>query len=330
MTTRWLSLKLISVVVLVLAHLAHAQQKPLAAATGGTDCPADSPLSCSANAAEESGSCCLESHGGLLLQTQFWDTDPATGPSDSWTIHGLWPDDCDLKYQEKCDPSRAYTDIGGLLAAQGAQSTLDYMQTYWVDINGKDETFWEHEWATHGTCYAYASTPTVLDFDRLTLIPRRTLNPSCLPAGSPQGAEAVAFFSDVVNLFQTLPTYTWLANAGITPSDSKTYTLEELTSALQSGAGELVDQVKPTLDCESDTLDSVAYYFNLRGSLLADSPGFVAIDAPEDGTCPQTGIKYPPKSEAGGGDGERETPSRHKRRHHKKAGNDERKRHEEL
>nr|GAT55723.1 RNase Gf29 [Mycena chlorophos] len=305
----WLSVKLTAAVVLVLAHLAHAQndkQKPLAAATGGTDCPADSPLSCSANAADEAGSCCLESPGGLLLQTQFWDTDPATGPSDSWTIHGLWPDDCDLKYQEKCDPSRAYTDIGGLLSAQGAQSTLDYMQTYWVDINGKDETFWEHEWATHGTCYA-------------------TLNPSCLPAGSPQGAEAVAFFTDVVNLFQTLPTYTWLANAGITPSDSKTYTLEELTSALQSRAG-----VKPTLDCESDTLDSVAYYFNLRGSLLADSPGFVAIDAPEDGTCPQTGIKYPPKSEAGGGDGDRETPSRHKRRHHKKEGNDERKRHEEL
>jgi hypothetical protein len=24
------------------------------------------------------------------LQTQFWDTDPVTGPSNSWTIHGLW------------------------------------------------------------------------------------------------------------------------------------------------------------------------------------------------------------------------------------------------
>lgn len=26
----------------------------------------------------------------MLLQTQFWDTDPSTGPSDAWTIHGLW------------------------------------------------------------------------------------------------------------------------------------------------------------------------------------------------------------------------------------------------
>lgn len=34
--------------------------------------------------------CCFNAPGGSLLQTQFWDTDPATGPSDSWTIHGLW------------------------------------------------------------------------------------------------------------------------------------------------------------------------------------------------------------------------------------------------
>jgi ribonuclease T2 len=34
--------------------------------------------------------CCFNAPGGQLLQTQFWDTDPATGPDDSWTIHGLW------------------------------------------------------------------------------------------------------------------------------------------------------------------------------------------------------------------------------------------------
>lgn len=34
--------------------------------------------------------CCFNYPGGQLLQTQFWDTDPALGPDDSWTIHGLW------------------------------------------------------------------------------------------------------------------------------------------------------------------------------------------------------------------------------------------------
>jgi ribonuclease T2 len=34
--------------------------------------------------------CCFNAPGGQLLQTQFWDTNPPTGPSDSWTLHGLW------------------------------------------------------------------------------------------------------------------------------------------------------------------------------------------------------------------------------------------------
>lgn len=34
--------------------------------------------------------CCFNAPGGQLLQTQFWDTAPATGPVDSWTLHGLW------------------------------------------------------------------------------------------------------------------------------------------------------------------------------------------------------------------------------------------------
>lgn len=34
--------------------------------------------------------CCFNAPGGQLLQTQFWDTNPPTGPSNSWTLHGLW------------------------------------------------------------------------------------------------------------------------------------------------------------------------------------------------------------------------------------------------
>lgn len=34
--------------------------------------------------------CCFAYPGGQILQTQFWDADPAVGPDDSWTIHGLW------------------------------------------------------------------------------------------------------------------------------------------------------------------------------------------------------------------------------------------------
>lgn len=53
------------------------------------ECPADSPLSCQDSSAAED-TCCVNSPGGLVLLTQFWDTDPVTGPDDSWTLHGLW------------------------------------------------------------------------------------------------------------------------------------------------------------------------------------------------------------------------------------------------
>ena len=46
-------------------------------------------LSCHNTTAVEN-LCCFNAPGGSLLQTQFWDANPATGPSDSWTIHGLW------------------------------------------------------------------------------------------------------------------------------------------------------------------------------------------------------------------------------------------------
>lgn len=51
-------------------------------------CAADAPLSCHNTSSFDT--CCLNFPGGDLVQTQFWDTNPASGPADSWTIHGLW------------------------------------------------------------------------------------------------------------------------------------------------------------------------------------------------------------------------------------------------
>ncbi|KAI0257086.1 ribonuclease T2-like protein [Lactifluus subvellereus] len=164
------------------ASLSHLFDKRLS-----SGCSTSGPASCHSDPTP-SDLCCYEAPGGLLLQTQFWDTNPSAGPTNSWTIHGLWPDNCDGTFSENCDPSRAYTNIADLLTNQGASDTLSFMQDFWVDINGQNEQFWEHEWASHGTCYS-------------------TLQPSCLPSGSPTGAEAVAFFQQVVALFQTLPTY---------------------------------------------------------------------------------------------------------------------------
>ena len=72
---------------------------------------------------------------------------------------------------------------------------------------------------------------------------------------------------------QTLPTYDFLAQAGITPSTSTTYSLSTLTDALKNATG-----VTPALNCAGSSLSSIQWYFNLKGSLIDDE--FVAISAP--------------------------------------------------
>ncbi|KAF2435988.1 ribonuclease M, partial [Tothia fuscella] len=229
-------------------------------------------LSCQ-NTTAVADSCCFNYPGGSMLQTQFWDTAPATGPSDSWTIHGLWPDHCDGTYDANCDTSRAYTGINTILQSFGATTLLSYMSTYWKDYQGDDNTFWEHEWGKHGTCI-------------------NTLKPSCY-SGYQSKQELVDYFQRTVDLFKALPSYQWLAAAGITPSSTATYTSAQIQSALQSRHGRPVH-----LGCKSGVLNEIWYYYNVQGSVQSGS--FVAANPDgSSSTCPATGVKYLPKSGSG-------------------------------
>ncbi|KAG8978539.1 ribonuclease T2-like [Tulasnella sp. 427] len=145
-----------------------------------------------------------------------------------------------------------------------------YRAQYWVDINGDNESFWEHEWDKHGTCMT-------------------TIRPTCLPSGSPTGLDAAYYFQRAVDTFQSLPTYQYLSAAGITPSSSATYTYTTLANAIKASTG-----YTPALDCTSGALNQISYYFNLKGSLIDGT--LVPINAPSSGSCPTSGIKYPPKS----------------------------------
>ncbi|KAF7984998.1 hypothetical protein HWV62_9978 [Athelia sp. TMB] len=157
-----------------------------------------------------------------------------------------------IPYSENCDSSRDYTGISTLLSDHGASSTLSYMQKYWLNDDGTSEELWEHEWATHGTCYS-------------------TLEPSCFGDSYYKGEEAVAFYETVVKLFKTLPTYEWLAASGITPSDSKTYKWSAVEAALlKNGNG-----MKPAVTCSSGKISAISWYFNVKGSLVDGD--FVAI-----------------------------------------------------
>lgn len=234
-------------------------------------CPAGGPQSCSASDPSTLNSCCYNTPGGQLLQTQFWDSSPATGPADSWTVHGLWPDNCDGTYEQFCAPDREFKNITAVLAA-ASPDTLAYMQTYWKDQNGNDESFWEHEYNKHGTCIS-------------------TLDPKCYSDHKP-GDEVVDFFTTSVKLFKTLPSYDWLSQAGIVPSTSKTYTLADIQAALSKNHG----GHKVIVNCNSKKeLNELWYHYNAVGSVVTGT--FVPADpVGSPSTCPATGIKYLPKS----------------------------------
>ncbi|GAB7356360.1 hypothetical protein MBLNU459_g7147t1 [Dothideomycetes sp. NU459] len=241
-------------------------------------CPGDLPISCHNDSIVEN-LCCFNAPGGQMLQTQFWDTNPPTGPSDSWTIHGLWPDKCDGSYEANCDDSRAYPNITAILESFGATDLLDTMTTYWKDYKGNDESLWMHEWSKHGTCVS-------------------TLDPSCYPSYK-SAEEAVDYFRSAVTVYQSRPTYEWLAEAGIVPSNSAKYTRDQIQTVLTAKHGREV-----TLGCKSGKLDEVWYHFDVKGSVQTGT--FIAAD-PDGGksTCPATGIRYPPK-----GSGRRPTATR--------------------
>jgi ribonuclease T2 len=99
----------------------------------------------------------------------------------------LRPDNCDGTYQQFCDKAREYTNITDILKGQGKDDLVTFMNTYWKDYQGDDETFWEHEWGKHGTCIS-------------------TFDPGCYTNYKPQ-EEVGDFFQKTVDLFKTLNTY---------------------------------------------------------------------------------------------------------------------------
>ncbi|KAH2828439.1 hypothetical protein KXW08_004447 [Aspergillus fumigatus] len=213
--------------------------------------------------------CCFNYPGGQMLQTQFWDADPAVGPVDSWTIHGLWPDFCDGGFDQYCDSKRRYSNISLILVDSGRADLLEYMSDFWKDFRGDDEDLWEHEWNKHGTCIS-------------------TLETTCYADYYPQ-QEVVDYFNKTVEIFQKLPTYQTLANAGIVPSHTETYTLDEIQAALAKAHAAPV-----TIRCRNRALNEVWYHFNIAGSLQTGT----FVPSEPDGlktNCPATGIHYIPK-----------------------------------
>lgn len=89
----------------------------------------------------------------------------------------------------------------------------------------------------------------------------------------------MAGFERTVSLFKTLPTYQWLADAGIVPSTSATYTLDQLQAVAKDRFGESRELERSTQadalpragyeatwGCKGSNLNQVFYGYVVRGT----------------------------------------------------------------
>ncbi|KAK4997510.1 hypothetical protein LTR66_003091 [Elasticomyces elasticus] len=221
-------------------------------------------LSCSAQATPaKADSCCVETYGGLLLSTQFWDTytglesQGQTLPADTWTLHGLWPDFCNGSYTQYCDLSRQYDpspspnttnglpngtlvqpytgpNIGTFVERFGKYNLLEYMNKYWVSQGSANSDFWGHEFSKHATCFSTFDVP-------------------CYGPRYVEHEDTIDYFQTAILYYRRLPTWGWLAAAGIRPSNTTTYSLADMQRALTTGYGAL-----PYIGCTGPRLNQTA------------------------------------------------------------------------
>lgn len=236
-------------------------------------CPGNLPETCT-NSTPIENTCCFEAPGGIMLQTQFWDYYPPIGKADAFTLHGLWPDNCDGSYEQFCRGQLNIErgDIERIISLEFKDYTLfSQIKESWKNFNGDDEQLWVHEYNKHATCI-------------------KTLWPECYGASFKRHENVYDFFKIAVDLYEQYPTFKFLAAAGIEPSTSKTYTRAQIANALSAGFG----GHKVYFKCNRDrALQEIWYYHHLRGPLKNQQ--FVQIDAMLDSNCPVQGIKFLPK-----------------------------------
>jgi ribonuclease T2 len=221
-------------------------------------------LSCSSQANPATvDACCVETFGGLVVQTQYWNT--YTGleaegqllPPDSWSIHGLWPDFCNGSYTQYCDLNRQYdpspspnttnglangtvvppyngSNIGTFLEPFGRYDLLAYMNKYWINQGAPNYDFWGHEFSKHATCYSTFDVP-------------------CYGPEYRKHEDVVDFFETVIKYYMKRPTFTWLKKHNIVPSNSTSYTLSDLEGALLKEYGGV-----PYLGCTGPKFNETA------------------------------------------------------------------------
>ncbi|KAF9428792.1 ribonuclease T2-like [Podila epigama] len=225
-------------------------------------CPVD-VLSCTAESAGSSA-CCLPEMGLILLTQQWYH---GLGPSNEFTIHGLWPDTCSGGHGPAtgCDANRVYTDISTRLQNFSGKPAgfMESLDTYWSSYKGDNNAFWAHEWNKHGTCVS-------------------NLAPSC-HSNFVSDQDVYHYFSKTLELRAQYNLFAALAAKGIHPGS--TPNVADMHTAVRDAFG-----VDAQINCASGVLSEIWIYFKVK-----NGSQYVPVEPLTAGTC-KGYISYPVKS----------------------------------
>ncbi|CAO3702448.1 unnamed protein product [Rhizopus stolonifer] len=215
-------------------------------------------LSCSSGSSGDT--CCSPKYGLVVLNLQ-WIV--GYGPSNAFTLHGLWPDTCSGGYgpSSGCDSSRTSSSVASIIEDMDS-SLYSSMQTYWPSNTGNNNKFWSHEWSKHGTCVT-------------------TYDPDCY-SDYQENEDMVDYFQKAIDLRSQYNVYEALSSNGITPGG--TYSASAMRSALEDYFGASV-----YLGCSSGTLSDVELFFYVKGR-----DTYQITDAVSTGSCSGS-VEYPTK-----------------------------------
>lgn len=108
------------------------------------------------------------------------------------------------------------------------------MKKYWINQGAPSTDLWAHEFSKHATCFSTFDVP-------------------CYGPSYVQHEELADFYESAIKYYKRLPTWGWLAQAGIRPSNTTGYSLTDLQSALTKGYGKL-----PYVGCAGPAYNTTA------------------------------------------------------------------------
>ncbi|KPI40645.1 Ribonuclease T2-like protein [Cyphellophora attinorum] len=256
-------------------HFAAAQLYPNQSPLNHTCALKEPVLSCSAGAnPSETDTCCTETFGGLLLSTQFWtiytgrEAEGQLLPPKHWGLHGLWPDFCNGSYTQYCDLTRQYdpdpspntttgtpsgtpvppwhgVSIDVWIEEFGREDLIAWANEYWIAQAQPNTELWAHEFSKHATCFSTFDVP-------------------CYGPKYVDHEEIIDYFDTVIKYFMQVPTYEWLENASIVPSNSTSYSLSDFQGVLTDAYNETAAG-KGSSDSGRTSLSEVWYFSHTLG-----------------------------------------------------------------